>query len=254
MRNVAWASSPCLKFSSSILYSLFLLFCAVPANTKAQDEPGDLPAPEALPLESYTFAMHLPPNTVCSVTMKGENSADKKAADKKSKAADPFSMRRNPVKIERFFQKDLCVVREGYADGSDAFFYFANGVCAFDDPQKGMNVRHQEEGRKYSEMDTYHFPELLWAGPQMRKENKNDLGVHLYEDPARNLKLEVDAGSKRPLRFHKGSQEWTYTYKESSSPLAIPGNFSEALKRAAGKAEAQENTEVPEAAVTEPNQ
>jgi len=230
MRSAEGAFSPRLKFSPVLIFSLLVFLFLNPPAIQAQDEnPGALSVPEALPLESYLFAMHLPPNTDCTVMIKDEKTSDKKAAT--GKVQDPFQMKRAPVRIDRLFRPELCMVREVYSDNSDAFFFFTGGFCAFDDSKKGINVRRQEERQKYSEMDTYHFPELLWAGPELRKDNKADPTRYLYEDPGAHLKLEVDSLTKRPVRFSNNGKVWTYSYQSSTTPIAVPEKLVEALKR-----------------------
>lgn len=244
---------PRLRFLLFFAFLLMLCFCTVCGIVHASDEdPGPLSVPEALSLEAYTFAMHLPSGTDCTVLIKSGTTSNKKASG--DKVSDPFQMKRNPVRIDRFFRPQLCMVREVYSDNSDAFFFFTGGFCAFDDPKKGINVRAQEEGRKYSEMDTYHFPELLWAGPELRSDNKSDPTKHVYEAPGTQLKLEVDALTKRPIRFSNNGKIWTYSYQSSSSPIAIPEKLSEALKKVIRKSDDSGTPEESEPEPTAPPQ
>jgi len=188
--------------------------------------------------DKYTFSMKLPPGTDCL--------ASKKVAKPKGDSADSpppdlGSMRLRPVAYERSFREGICQVREIYSDGSDTSFYFAGGLCVFDDARKGINVRHQEEGRKYSEMDTYHFPELLWARPGTRlpepkpKEGEPPPSIRIYQSRDEGLRLEVDAKTGRPLHFKRFSEEWTYSYKESTTPIVVPEKLMNALNRGNSK-------------------
>ncbi len=133
------------------------------------------------------------------------------------------------------------MVREIYSDGSSTPFYFLKGWCAYDDAMKGINIRRQEEGRKYSLMDDYHFPELMWAVASTQKVDpevkEGEPKIHVFETPEKNYKLIVDAKTGYPLKFNVHGEEWTYTYKPDSTPIVIPENLKPGLLRVLPKEE-----------------
>lgn len=226
--NVAWASSPCLKFFLPIFFSLLLIFSAAPTISKAQDEPAPPPPPvEMLPPEAYTFAMKLPPGTDCSVAVKPMGSEVKsKGGDKKDVKSDsgPTAM-----KIERLFRKGLSLSKEIRPDGKETDFYSINGLCAYDSPQKGINVRPNLPGHELSNLNTYSFPELQWAVPETQdagaQAKPGNPPVKIYGISQEQLTLEVDPSTGLPQRFTDGQMEWTYSYKQSTAPIVMPENL-----------------------------
>lgn len=188
-------------------------------------------------IESYTFAMQLPPETDCFVRKKiKKKEGDSAGAPTAPQApVSPGLMRLYPVAFDRSFRKGICMVREIYSDGSDTQFYFVQGWCAYDDAMKGLNIRRQEEGRKYSLMDDYHFPELMWAVASTQqvdpKVKEGEPKIHVYETAEKDYKLIVDAKTGYPLKFNRYGEEWTYTYKPDSTPIVVPEKLKSGLLR-----------------------
>lgn len=232
--NVAWASSPCLKF----LFPLLLSFWAMPAMTLAQDEtlPPPPPPVELLPPESYTFSMMLKPGTDCTVSVLPKGSGglkttrSKKAISAEDATGDSGT---GSMKVERSFRNGISQAKETAPDGTEEVFYFVGGMCVYENPRKGINVRRFPPGHELSNIGTYHFPELLWAIPETLQ---SELGsksakppVRLYKIEDQNLTLEVDAVTGHPLRLDDGQMEWRYSYIQSAKPIVLPVNLRKAL-------------------------
>jgi len=225
--NVAWASRPYAKLLSILIY------CGAAVGTMAQDESISPPTAsvEALPPESYTFAMKLPLGTDCSVTVKPKGSEPKsKGGDKKGGTSDsgPTAM-----KIERIFRKGLSLSKEIRPDGTETDFYSINGMCAYDSPKKGLNVRRDLPGHEISNLNTYAFPELQWAVPETQDTGAQikpgNPPVKIYGISEEHRSLEVDPSTGLPQRYTEGQMEWTYSYKQATAPIVMPENLRKAF-------------------------
>lgn len=257
--NGARASRPRSFPRSFLLHSSFLILnssflilnssplpAQVPAPTNApvQDEDAaaraeqardeaQLPSDEAVPAPSaYSFLMQLPPGVDVSVRVIDKSKEEK---EKKSQGSAPPPV---VLKMERAVRKGIVRVQKEDTGVKMPELYFVRGFCAFDDARLGINIRKSGWGDLYQPQDIYHFPELTWAEPKTRRVNPNipkeEEKIEIYQQSP--FTLEVDAATHRPLRFRTGmSEEWTYSYKESSTPLVLPKSLEERLGRLLNK-------------------
>ena len=88
---------------------------------------------------------------------------------------------------------------------------------------------------KYSLMDYYSFPELMWAEPSTQQVDpevkEGEPKIHLFQTPDKSMTLEVDAQTGFPLRFKKYGERWTYSYKADATPIVIPEKLRPYLLR-----------------------
>jgi len=217
-------------FSASILLSSFSISHVMAQGTNVDDhkEP-DLPAIPAT--KAYSFQMRLKSDVDVSVQIKGK-------AGEKNPASGSRPSAPHVMTIQRSIRKDIVCVRQQSGDTVMCDRYYLAGLCAFDDPRMGINARRTSFIGMFEPLDSYNFPELLWAVPKTRRDDPNAaLGakkIEIYQEGG--LLLEVDAVTHRPLRFRNGtSEEWTYSYVESSTPIVLPPSLEKALRHVLGK-------------------
>lgn len=198
-------------------------------ETEIQQGPGSkIPVPGA-----YTFQMLLKPDVDLTVRVKSR--LKKRGAKEENTASvSPDTI----TTIQRDIRPDIVrVIQDTGEKGKECTFYYTGGWCAYDDPLRGLNVRHPNMEGLLFPMDFYHFPELLWAEPRTRQPDptvkEGAPKIQLYKDGQQTL--EVDAGTGRPLRFLDAEKEWNYSYKEDPAPIPIPEKLAAALRKVLAK-------------------
>ncbi len=200
-----------------------------PPMLAQEDDVGPTPEPvqKSMPPEAYTFAMKLSPGTDCVLQGKPIKKNPEAGGGQSGEDAATATMT-----VERFIRKKISLSKETAAGDTGESFYFVGGMCAYESPRKGVNVRRAPSGHDLSDLSVYHFPELAWAVPETRIENLNhrEAAMEVYRIANENRRLEVDPHTKYPLRFRDGDVEWTYTYKDSDSPVVLPETLRNALR------------------------
>jgi len=209
----------------------FLIFVTLP-DMCAQENVASRIAPTA-----YSFAMQLPPGTDVTIRIKPKQ-AD--SSDVKGTANTPQFARSSEgdLVIERSIRSN--VIRETKAADGKApptVRYYAGEWCAFDDPRKGLNVYRAGVDNEGFPPGLYQFPELIWAEPNKRKQDpvvkEGSPKIAIYKD-GEDI-LEVDALTRRPLRYIEGSREWLYSYKENLTPIVLPEKLASTLQHVLSK-------------------
>jgi len=217
---------PGVKVGFWILISLGIL------NFPAHGKPSGPGESRPLAPEAYTFQIVLKPGVDTAIQVK---SLPKKEDKKDGGAAPP--MPAVTKIIRRDIRPGLVRVSESFGGGKETVRYYVDGWCVYDDPRRGLNVRAQSIEGSIFPMSSYHFPELLWADPKTLQPDpivkEGAPKIQLYA--LGKLVLEVDAVSKRPMRFQDGENEWTYSYKENTTPIVIPAQLEAALRRVVPK-------------------
>lgn len=224
------------KFILGVLSCSFLCITVSIAQSQDSKSPPSPPPPSKVSLapETYTFSIRLPSGTDCSVSVKSEWSI----AEKGERASSGNSITSSEPdlsakKFERSIRKDISSSKEIKSDGTESIFYFIHGWCAYDSPQKGINMRHFLPGHIFSNLGVYHFPELTWATPETRQADppvkEGSPKLHLYKDDSQTL--EVDAHTGYPMRYSDGQTQWSYSYKASTIPIVLPEKLQQAVDR-----------------------
>ena len=179
--------------------------------------------------KAYTFQMLLKPGV--DVTVRIKNLAKKENTGGENRSATSPSA---AMTFRRDIREGLvCVVQDSNAAVKEPVRYYVGGWCAYDDPRRGLNMARTSFESFSFPMETYHFPELLWAKPNTRQPDpavkEGAPKINLYK--AGDQTLEVDAASGYPVHFLDGDRAWTYSYTPDTTPIVVPGKLVEALSR-----------------------
>lgn len=210
-------------------------------TVQAQDDGGDddfvarpgqiTPFSEATAPENYDFLMRVPAGTNIRVRVRPTA-----AVEEAMQSGNPDAViDRVPEtqRIERQVRSNIVRERIRGANGEEDEKFYLLDWCAYDHPQRGINIRRTTLEGGHEPVNHYHFPELFWAWPDTRKADpevpEGEVTVHLYEKGAR--KLEVDGETGLPIRFVDRTREYRYSYSKSGDPVRMPQKLAEAVKR-----------------------
>jgi len=216
---------------SGLPFFLIVLNCLPASHLCAQEDGGyERQVSHNLPASAYTFQMVLKPDVDLTVktkvlAKKRENSGSATGAVEGSEKNNTQDSQVPAMMIQRDVRQGVVRVTQESADAKQkSVKYYVGDWCAFDDPRRGLNVQRPSMDGFFFPMNTYHFPELLWAGPKTRQIDppveEGKPAIQLYKDGVQIL--EVDVATGRPLRYIDGSSEWKYSYQEDSTPIVIP--------------------------------
>lgn len=221
----------CLKKIMTGAVGVFFILVTFGDVYAQEIAPGTIIVPTA-----YGFAMQLPPGTDVTIRIKPRKEKD---SDGKEASNTPQSnISEDDIVIERSIRDN--VVRESKSVGKKepaSVRYYIGEWCAFDDQRKGVNIYRSGIDHEGYPPGLYQFPELTWAGPNTRKQDpvvkEGASKIELYRDGGDVL--EIDALTKRPLRYIEGSREWIYSYRNNLAPVILSEKLTLALQEVLSK-------------------